>query len=258
MRRKRGGWARACVLFVCGIAAALWVPGASAAAVVADLEGDVRVEDSGAHSRALVPGQHVDSGSVVITATGSRVLLRFDDGQWAALYESTELRIQDFHFQPGEPGADRAAFVLLRGVLRMITGALGHRSPGAFELRTSAMTIGVRGTDFMVAVGSTTYLRVLEGNVVATNAAGRASFGAGEYGAAAEGAKPVAAIVADALPAAVSAAFGSLRARRMAPPEPPGQRGQEVRGEIRRDNGAAAPAEARERARGAGAKGRVK
>lgn len=220
MQKKRGGWGFACAILASGIAGALFAASALAAAVVADVEGDVRVADSGAPSRALVPGQRVDSGSVVTTAGGARLILRFDDGQWAALHENTELRIREFHFEPREPAADRALFELLRGVLRVVTGTLGHRNPEAFELRAPSMIVGVRGTDFMVAAGATTYLRVLQGTVVASNAGGRATFGAGDLGAAAEDARPAAAIAGDALPAAVAAAFGTLGARRLAPSVP--------------------------------------
>jgi hypothetical protein len=258
MRTNRLGWARACALLAAGIAAVLWAAGAWAAAVVADLEGDVRVAAPGAQSRAIVPGQRVDAGSRVSTARGARVLLRFDDGQWAALHEDTELRIERYHFQPSEPAADRATLVLLRGVLRIITGTLGHRNPEAFELRAPNIIVGVRGTDFMLAAAGTTYLQVLEGTVVAVNAGGRATFSAGELGFAAEEASPAAAVAAGALPAAVASAFGDLRARRIVPPESAAPPGRDLESGPQRDRGAAPPAPGRERARGIGSKGRVK
>jgi len=213
---KNRGWGFASVILASGVAGVLWAAGALAAAMVADLEGDVRVEVPGAESRALAPGQRLESGSLITTAGGSRVKLRFDDGQWTALHENTQFRIEDFRYRPGEPAADRAVFVLLRGMLRIVTGALGHRNPEAFALRTPTMTIGVRGTDFMVASVNPVYLSVLEGAVVATNAGGTATFRAGDLGAATEDATLTAAIQANALPAAVSSAFGSLGALRMA------------------------------------------
>jgi hypothetical protein len=173
---KTRGWGFASAILASGIAGVLWAAGAFAAAMVADLEGDVRVEVAGAKSRALVPGQRLDSGSLVTTASGARVMLRFDDGQWAALHENTQLRIEDFRYRPQEPAADRAVFVLLRGALRIVTGALGRRNPEAFALRTSKMVLGVRGTDFVVAVVNPVYLSVLEGAVAATNAGGTATF----------------------------------------------------------------------------------
>ncbi|MGH8707074.1 MAG: FecR family protein [Burkholderiales bacterium] len=225
MRNQRW-WKFASAIFASAIAGALWAGGAFAAAMVADLEGDVRVEVTGAKSRALVPGERVASGSLVTTAPGARLKLRFDDGQWAALHENTQFRIEDFHYGPQEPKADRAAFVLLRGALRIVTGALGRRNPEAFELRAPNLLIGVRGTDFMVAIADSTYLSVLEGAVTATNAGGTATFRAGDLGATAAEATLAAAIQANALPAAVTTPFGSLGALRVAPPASPGAAGK--------------------------------
>jgi hypothetical protein len=204
----------------------MWAAGAFAAALVADLEGDVRISVAGAKSRALVPGQRVDSDSLVTTASGARVTLRFDDGQWAALHENTQLRIEDFRYRPSEPAADRAVFELLRGVLRIVTGALGRRNPAAFELRTPDLNIGIRGTDFLVAIENRSYLSVLEGRVAATNPGGSATFGAGDFAAAPDASTPAAAIQASALPVAVTSAFGRLGALRMAPPASPGAAGK--------------------------------
>jgi hypothetical protein len=197
----------------------------------------------------------------VTTASGARVTLRFDDGLWAALHENTQFRIEDFRYRPSAPAADRAVFVLLQGVLRIVTGALGHRNPRAFELRAPNMIVGIRGTDFMVAIANSTYLSVLEGTVVATNAGGTASFSAGAFAAATEDARPAAAIGAEALPAPVASAFGNLRARRIAPPaspEPAAPLKRELKGDMGRDHGAATSTEARERSRDIGSKARVK
>jgi hypothetical protein len=253
------GWRFSLAIVASGIAALLHAAAAFAGAVVADVEGEVRVEVAGAKSRALIPGQRLDSGNLVTAGGGSRVLLHFDDGQWAALHENTALHIEDYRFQPQAPAADRAVFVLLRGALRIVTGALGRRNPEAFELRTPDLNIGIRGTDFLVAIQNRSYLSVLEGRVAATNAGGSVTFGAGDFAAAAETSMPAAAIQANALPAAVSSAFGSLGALRMAPPAPSGAAGnaapaedaraRELRDSLGRDQGRDASGAARERAR---------
>lgn len=253
------GWGFAAAILASGIAGVLWAAGALAAALVADLEGDVRVEVAGEKSRALFPGQRVDPGSLVTTARGARVKLRFDDGQWAVLHENTQFSIEDFRYRPSEPAADRAVLVLLRGALRILTGALGRRNPEAFELRTLTMIVGVRGTDFMVAIANPAYLSVLEGTVTATNAGGTATFSAGDFGAATDGATLAVAIRANALPAVVTSAFGSLGALRMAPPATSGTAGKaapaedararELRDRLGREHGKETSGAARERAR---------
>lgn len=216
---RRGRFAS--VILASGIAGLLSAASAFGEAVVADWQGDVRIGATLAQSRPVLPGQRVPSGSVVTTAAGSRVVLRFDDGQVAALHENTQFHIEDFRYRPREPAADRAVFVLLRGALRIVTGALGRRNREAFSLRTPQATIGIRGTDFMVAIVNPAYLSVLQGTIVATNAAGTATFAAGASGAVASRATLAASIHANALPDTASSAFGSLGALRIAPPASP-------------------------------------
>ncbi len=209
-------WSFSSVILVLGIAGA--AASAFGAAVVKELKGDVRAGATPAQSRPVVPNQRVLSGTVVTTAPGSRVVLRFDDGQIVALHENTQFRIEDFRFRPQEPKADRAAFVLVQGALRAVTGALGERSPDAFSLVVPTATIGIRGTDFMVAIAApAAYLSVLKGTVAATNVAGTAAFGAGAFGSIATSATLAVSVSANVLPAAVSSAFGSLGALPVTP-----------------------------------------
>jgi len=237
---KTRGWGFASAIFASAIAGLIWTAGAFAGALVADLEGDVRVEVAGAKSRAIVPGQRVEPGSLVTTAGGARVTLHFDDGMWAALHENSRFRIEGFNFRQQEPAADRAAFELLRGALRIVTGVLGRRNPEAFELRTPSLNIGVRGTDFLVAAENPTYLSVLEGRVAATNAGGSVTFSAGDFGAAADGKTLAAAVRASALPATVASTFGRLGALRMAPPASPGAAGRVTPPQVGQDAAARA------------------
>jgi len=209
-------WSFSSVILVLGIAGA--AASAFGAAVVQELKGDVRAGATPAQSRPVAANQRVPSGTVVTTAPGSRVVLRFDDGQVVALHENTQFRIDDFRFRPQEPKADRAAFVLLRGALRAVTGALGERSPGAFSLVVPTATIGIRGTDFMVAIAApAAYLSVLKGTVAATNVAGTAAFGAGAFGSIATSTTLAVSVTASALPAAVSSAFRDLGALPITP-----------------------------------------
>ncbi len=181
------------------------------AAVVQESKGDVRAGATPAQSKPVAPNQRLLSGASVITAAGSRVTLRFDDGQVVALHENTHFRIVDFRYRPQEPAADRAVFDLLRGALRVVTGALGKRNRSAFALRTPPATIGIRGTDFMVAiVKPASYVSVLRGSVAAANKAGTVAFEAGIFGSIATRSTLAVTIPASALPDAASSAFGSL------------------------------------------------
>jgi hypothetical protein len=215
--RKKGGWRFACACLASVITGMFWAATALAVALVADLEGDVRVSVAGSESQAIAPGQRVASGSLVTTGAGARVMLRFDDGLWAALHENSKFRIEDYRFREQEPAADRSVLVLLQGALRIVTGLLGRRNPDAFTLHAPKLIVGVRGTDFLVAIADRVYLSVREGRVAMSNAAGTTTFAAGEFGAADEDTVRASPIAAGELPGAVRAAFGGLGAARMSP-----------------------------------------
>jgi len=222
------GWRFASAVLATGIAGLLSAASACAAAVISEMQGDVRVAAASADTRPAVRGQRLLAGSTVSTAAGSRAILSFDDGQIAALHENTQFRIDGFRYQLEKPQADRAVFVLLQGALRIVTGALGQRNPAAFHLRTGETTVGIRGTDFMVVKVNPVYLSVLQGRIAATNSAGTTLFGAGDFGAVASGKSLAAAVRENALPAGASSAFGRLGALPLAPPAPPGAGGVKV------------------------------
>jgi hypothetical protein len=135
------------------------------------------------------------------------VVLRFDDGGQVILDQNTEFRIADFRYSAG---SDRSIFDLVKGALRVISGTVGRRSPESFQLRTPQMTIGVRGTDFMVAIVNPAYTSVLQGAIAATNAAGTVVFEQGTAGLIANSGTLPVAVSAAQIPAAANFAFTNL------------------------------------------------
>ncbi|MDH5212390.1 MAG: FecR family protein [Betaproteobacteria bacterium] len=180
---------------------------AFADASLIDMKGDVRVGNNPA-----LPQQRVLSGNTINTGVGAQAILRFDDQQQVVLNENTTFRISDFRYRPAEPGGDRAVFDLLRGALRFISGVVGARNPNVVALRVPQATIGIRGTDFMVALVNPAFVNVVAGAVSTTNAAGSVVFGAGSIGQIGSASALAVPIPASALPAAASSAFGNLAA----------------------------------------------
>jgi hypothetical protein len=190
------------------VAAALLMAGnAFAAADVQSLRGEVR-----AGNVQLAVKDRVTSGAVITTGTGAQAVLRFDDGQQVVLNENTVFRIVDFRYREAEAGGDRAIFDLLRGALRMITGAVGARNQNNFQLRLPQATIGIRGTDFMVALVNPAYTNVLHGAISVSNSGGTTVFGAGSFGSIGSASALPVAISSSALPGAASSAFSSMGA----------------------------------------------
>ena len=195
-----------------GLLAAFSAAGAFAAAVVQSIQGDVRAGPIGKPVTGVTRDQRLASGTTVVTGPDAQVILRFDDGQQVVLNHSTHFRIVDFRYLEEDPTMDRSVFALLKGALRIVSGAIATRNRQAVALRTPQATIGIRGTDFMVALVNPAYISVLEGAVTATNAAGAVAFRAGSIGMVPASAELAGAIPASTLPAAAAAAFSNLSA----------------------------------------------
>lgn len=193
------------------IAAALSVQ-TFAAATVESSTGDVRAGASPAAASTVSKDQRILPGTVVTTGPNSQVVLRFDDGQAMALGANTEFRVAEYHFEAAQPAKDSFVFELLRGAARSITGALSQRSPRNYSLRLPTATIGIRGTDFMVAQMNSGFVQVTNGAIDVTNSAGSVTFGPGSVGTVASSTTLATTITAAALPAAVSSAFAQLGA----------------------------------------------
>jgi hypothetical protein len=180
---------------------------AYAMATVEAMKGEVRAGDA-----ALGVNQRVLPGALVTTGPNSSVILAFDDGQKVVLDQNTEFKMHDFKTGQTDARDDRSVFDLFKGALRVVTGLAAQRNRQGFYLRTAQATIGIRGTDFMVAIVNPTYLSVIEGAVSVVNTAGTVGFGAGSFGMVQASTTLAAAIPAAQLPAQAAAAFKSLGA----------------------------------------------
>jgi hypothetical protein len=178
--------------------------------VVQSMKGDVKAGPVGQAAATVAVNQRLMPGTAVTTGADAQVVLRFDDGQQVVLNQNTEFRIVDFRYDASD--SDRTVFDLVKGALRMLSGAIVGRNRQVVALRTPQATMGIRGTDFMVVLVNPAYVSVLQGAVSVTNAAGTVAFGAGSFGSVATSATLATAIPASALPAAASAAFSSMSA----------------------------------------------
>jgi hypothetical protein len=184
---------------------------AQADAVITSMRGDARMGNA-----AVALNQRIYSGSTLHTGPGAQVVLKFDDGQQIVLNETTTFKITDFRYRAAEPRNDRAVFDLLQGALRFITGIVGSRSRDSVQLRIPQATIGIRGTDFMVALVNPAYFNVVQGAIASSNAAGTVVFGAGTVGTVGSASSLALTMPASALPGAVTGAFSNLAAAQVA------------------------------------------
>lgn len=196
---------------LCAILALLQASWAYSAATVASAVGDVKVAVPGAAPATLAKGAAVASGATVTTGPTGRAILRFDDGQVVAMHGDTTFRIDEYRFDAQKPEADKGVFSLLKGAIRALTGALGARNPRNVAFRAPQATIGIRGTDFVMATVNPLFL----GPTVGTLVVGPTDIASGYAQVLAAGG-PAQAIAFSALPPLVQAWFTELIALNLA------------------------------------------
>ena len=191
-------------------------------ATLTSVVGTVQAQTGTAPARVLRLGDQVRQADTVITGAGSSAVLRFDDGQVAALTANSRMTITAYQYNP-QTQSGNVLLSLLTGGMRAITGLIGNRSPANVAYRTATATIGIRGTDITIVTSG--------GNVIVTVNAGVISFQQvdrngnrignaatvtqGQAGAVVNGqtfSGPAAAIIAN-LPPAVAAAVAGVTAQ---------------------------------------------
>jgi len=183
---------------------------AQAAAVLSNLNGDVRTSFGGRPAAPAALNEQLQPGTSVITGADAQAILRFDDGQFVVLDQNTTFKLVDFSYDAAKPAEGRVVMDLLKGALRAITGLIGRANHQAFALRLPQATVGIRGTDFMVALVNPAFVSVAEGAISVTNTAGTGVFGPGSLGSIPSAAALPVVIPASELPGAAATAFSHL------------------------------------------------
>jgi hypothetical protein len=117
----------------------------AASAVVTSLTGTAQVQTGAAAPRTLRQGDEVAQGDTISTGPGSSVVMRFDDGQIAALTANSRMQITAYQYNaPARTGSILLSLVV--GGMRAITGLIGHNSPQNVNFRAATATIGIRGS----------------------------------------------------------------------------------------------------------------
>jgi hypothetical protein len=179
------------VLLLAGGAA--WA--AQVVGVVEHLSGPLMDRKADGTVKVLAAKSEVESGDTLVSEKNTYAQLRFIDNSEITLRPGTTFKIDDFAYDAAKPEADSAAFSLVKGGLRSITGLLGKRNKEKFQLKTPAATIGIRGTTFIAqwvepalptgpvsSLPPGLHVAVLDGLIVVTNPGGASHFAAGQFG----------------------------------------------------------------------------
>lgn len=155
--------------------------------------GTAKAVDAKGHERVLEKGADIYSGDKVVTAAGALVQIRLADGGYMSVRSGTEMVFDRFVYDDKDASKSNFLVSLVRGGFRSITGLIGRTNPGAYQIRTSTATVGIRGTDHepmvipdqpgMAALGAPgLYDKVNEGETFIQSKGGMLSLKRGDVG----------------------------------------------------------------------------
>lgn len=131
--------------------------------------GEVLGTPAGGSEAAMVPGDPFALGHRIATGDDSEALLTFDPRGSLRLYAETRVTVD--RALVDSAGRSDSKLSLLVGRLRL---ALGSLFRGDLDIDTPTATVGIKGTELLMAVGGdgTTLVALLEGRVTVTAKAG--------------------------------------------------------------------------------------
>ena len=179
--RRLAGWLLAITL-VLPILFALMPPaqaaeeGEVAGRVIVSI-GKCVARDPAGTERALKRRSPVYTSDTLVTGPGARAQVRFSDGSLVALRPDTEFRITEYHYTGQADGTEKGSYSLLKGGMRTISGVIGKKHKENYEVTTPVATIGIRGTDYELALGKGLSVAVWHGGITLKNDVARLDLG---------------------------------------------------------------------------------
>ncbi|MBV6322669.1 FecR domain-containing protein [Duganella violaceipulchra] len=168
---------------------------AQVAGVVVQASGSMTARSPSGAVKPLKAQSEVESGDALATAAGAWALVRFIDNSELTLKPGTTVVVDQFTFDGDRPEGDRAAFTLVKGGLRSLTGILGKRNKDKFAMKTPSATIGIRGTTFFLeyltgegdaepspGLEPGLHVHVSAGGISIVNEAGQFQYDPGQFG----------------------------------------------------------------------------
>ncbi len=134
------------VAALCALAGGAWA--SQSAGTVKTLTGSATVTRDAAVV-AVATGQRIFPGDRISASPGSYVGITLHDDTRLTIGPGSEVLIREFEFNPSSY-AGGLAVAFLKGTARVITGIIAKHTPERVNFSTPTMTIGIRGTDFVV------------------------------------------------------------------------------------------------------------
>ena len=122
---------------------------AKAAGTVTFKTGDATITHADKTVIQATKNAELNAGDTIETKDG-RLQLALIDGGKVSLQPNTIYKINKYEFTGKEDGSEYAFTELIKGGLRTVSGLVGHKNRDRYQLKTTAATIGIRGTEFTV------------------------------------------------------------------------------------------------------------
>lgn len=126
------------------------------AGYVHSMTGSATVRAGNEAPRPLRAGDIVNRGQTIATGPKSTAVVKFEDGQLVALAADSSFTVQEYTYNKQNISASRAAFNVIQGGLRFVTGMIGATNRNAVTMRAGTATIGIRGTDVFIHLDALT------------------------------------------------------------------------------------------------------
>lgn len=156
---------------------------ATTAGEVSNLSGTLSVKRADGTSKLLSVKSTVEPGDTLATEAGTYARVKFIDGGEVVLRPGTQMKVDTYSYDAAKPKQDNQLISLLKGGMRFLTGALGHRSKDKVSYVTPTATIGIRGTEGGIQLNDDSSLNVDvgSGTVVVTNKGGELEVSVGQF-----------------------------------------------------------------------------
>lgn len=123
--------------------------------------------------REIARGSEIFVDETVTTGPRGNAKLRFTDGAVITLDVDSFFTVNTYEYDGAGGAADSMVMTIARGTMRTLTGTIGDDPADTYQLNTPFASIGVRGTEYAVAVDVTGRVRVFvfDGSIAVTPAA---------------------------------------------------------------------------------------
>ncbi len=143
--------------------------------------GSVQVQSADGQFHPVQAGDSLSPGQTIVTGQG-RVQIRFSDNGVIDLAPESAFRVDQYNYAGTEDGTERKFMTLLGGMLRTISGAIGHMHLETYRLDTPVASIGIRGTGYTAQYSNGLMVEVGEGAIEVVNQAGSLRVDRGQAG----------------------------------------------------------------------------